>query len=201
MRCSDEIKTSILHLTHLSDFGSVKGHSAQYTIVVMHAGTIKEQRFAIQHKTVFSIVGKPADTIADCLLMDNISSLFKFSLHLVAERIIRRPQMRMIDDKRSRNRLLLMGRYTHHHLPRANGYHCISFAIRLVADGCFNLHHCLVCRNLRGSYNHTVLGNVQGGHRFNPHVAIDTRAGIPAAVGQFRVIYLYQHLIQALVSI
>ena len=67
---SDEVEASLLHQPDFTYFRSVESHRSQYAVVVMHAGSVEEQRLPVEHKSLFSIERERANTVF-CLLTVN----------------------------------------------------------------------------------------------------------------------------------
>ena len=199
--CTDEVEACFLHQPDLADLCRIEGHGSQQTVVVMHTATIQEHGFAVEHETTFRIKRVRADAIVGSLLADGLACLPKFCLHLVAMRIIRRPEMRIIHHKRSGNSLRLSGRHTDHQLAITHSHRSVSVLIGFVLYRYFHLDNSLVALHLRRSDKHTVLCDMQGRHRLQPYMTVDTRTRIPAAVWLLAVVYFYHHLVHALVAI
>ena len=75
----------------------------------------------------------------------------------------------------------------------------LLFCGSLVLHSYCHLYSCLVGRHIGCGYKHPVLSNMQGGHRLQPHMTIDARARVPAAVGLLGVVNLHYDLVEALI--
>ena len=71
--------------------------------------------------------------------------------------------------------------------------------VALVLYGHLDLYFRLVCRHFLCSDKDTILSDMQGRHRFEPHMAVDAGTRVPTTVGLLRVIDLHCHLVFALV--
>ena len=68
----------------------------------------------------------------------------------------------------------------------------------LVLHCYLNLYRCFVGRYLGRGNKHTILSDVQRGHRFKPHVAVDAGTAVPAAVRLLGVVHLDDDLVSLL---
>ena len=65
MAGADEVETSLLHQLHFADFSSIEGHCPQHAVVVMHTGSINQNRFAVKHKSLLGRILDSANTVSD----------------------------------------------------------------------------------------------------------------------------------------
>ena len=201
MGCTDEVKACLLHQSDLADLCRIEGHGSQQAVVMMHTATIQEHGFTVEHETTFRIKRVRADAIVGSLLADGLACLPEFCLYLVAIRIIRRPEMRIIHHKRGGNSLRLSGRHTDHQLAITHSHRSVSVLIGFVLYRYFHLDNSLIALHLGRCDKHTVLCDMQGRHRLEPYMTVDTRTRIPAAVWLLAVVHLDHHLVHALVAI
>ena len=150
-----QVETSLLHLAHLAYFGSIKGHSTQHTIVVMHAGTTYEHLLAVEHETILSIERERADTIFSRMLLAT-------KLHTCLIQIWRlgRPKLGIINSIGKTNCRILTG-FQRNLVPftfHFNG--ALLGSVALVLYRYLYLHRSLVHRNIRCGNKHTIFGNV-----------------------------------------
>ena len=199
--CTDEVEACLLHQPDLADLCCIEGHGTQQTVIVMHTAAIQEHGFAVEHETMIRIKREGADAIVGSLLTDGLASLPEFCLHLVAIRIIGRPEMRIIHHKRGGNSLRLSGRHTDHQLAITHSHRSVSVLIRLVLYRYFHLDNSLIALHLRRGDKHTVLCDMQGRHRLEPYMTVDARTRIPAAVWLLAVVHFDHHLVHTLVAI
>ena len=75
MTGADQVKTSLFHLPDLSYLSRIEGHSPEHAIVVMHTGTIDQQRFPVEHKATLGIIRERADAETRTVLVDDNARL------------------------------------------------------------------------------------------------------------------------------
>ena len=73
--------------------------------------------------------------------------------------------------------------------------------VALVLYGYFHLHPSLFGRHLRRGDEDAIFGNMQRGHGLEPHVAVDARTRVPAAVRLLRIVHLHNNLVEPFVLI
>ena len=77
MRGTNQIEASLLHEFHLADFCIVESHRSDDTVVVMHAGTIDEHLFAVEHEALLGIERERTDAVADGALVEYLLVLLE----------------------------------------------------------------------------------------------------------------------------
>ena len=71
--------------------------------------------------------------------------------------------------------------------------------VALVLHGYLHLHPSLIARHFWRGDKDPILSNMERRHGFQPHVAVDARTRVPAAVWLLTVVHLHQHFILSLV--
>ena len=211
VRGTDEVETSLLHQSHFANLCSVEGSCSEYTVVVMHAGTVQEHRLTIEHKAFLSIERERADSVfcrltVNCLILHH---LLQFHGCLIEVWVISRPQFRVLDGEGCCDALCAMSRYFYWQnltqgglqLCAVNDNGCCTFIVRLIFDGHLHVDGGFVGLHLGCCDEHTVLGNMQRRHGLEPHMAVDARAGIPAAVGLQAVVNCDKQFVRPFVLI
>ena len=77
MRGTNQIEACLLHEFHLTDLSIVESHRSDDTVVVMHAGTIDEHLFAVEHEALLGIERERTDAVADGALVEHLLVLLE----------------------------------------------------------------------------------------------------------------------------
>ena len=109
----DKVEASLLHQPDLTDFGSIESHRSEHAVVVMHTGTINQERLAVEQEATLCIEGEGADAVIHGLLVDGTSAFLDGHTGLIEGGGVGRPEPRGIHSEEGMTGCGLSGRKRH----------------------------------------------------------------------------------------